>query len=330
MKNAANLLFEQPFNNEPLFKNQLDLVNQFLNEPTSPYHTDSKESEKYLRAQNRLKAYISQLLSATVSRNITEEFKEALLIVVEKKLKGFPHDTEEIVESILEALRQKNSSVIKSDTKSNAVDQFYNDLHSANYIAVITSKPLEIEVDTPLSIFSLRRFLFHDLIERLRDPNKDLKIYRFNFPMDSYGSLFWRGLKRILTNYLKKDKSIELFNSLHSKFTIRTETLMSICKKNEITDNDVNEVANEVLTQLNTNRFIMVFHTNAPIYGMPMIALNPAEHKNIKIYTLLEDDSQGPGVFKYSENDALLWRVFVWDKLKSKQYAGAEIKYIDA
>ncbi len=331
MKEASTYLFEDLYEGRPLFKSQLDLVNQLLNDENNPYYIGSKDADQYSKAQSRLKTYISQLLSHSANRNITEDFKRGLIQLIEKKIDTTKYNVEELVVSLILALKNKNSRITKTETKNTIKDQLTYDLSEASYIAIITSKPLEIDIQNETIFFSLRNFLFKDLLDRLSDVNKDLKIYRFNFPLDTYCYLFWRGLKRILKNYINENITTitTLFDSLYEKFALKTATLIELEKKSEYTDRDINELVNEILKGLYRNRYILVFNTTAPIYGMPLIILNPTDQRNMKVYTLLQDEKEGINIFKYPEQDCVLWRVFVWDKLKSKNLAGVEIPYSD-
>lgn len=83
----------------------------------------------------------------------------------------------------------------------------------------------------------------------------------------------------------------------------------------------------EILVLLNRNRNIMVFIGRAPIYAIPIVAINPAESKNIKLYALLDINNPEINIHKYSNEDVVLWRLFVWDKLKSKEFAGENCLY---
>lgn len=325
MKEASAYLFEDTYEGRPLFKSQQDLVIQLLNDPENPYYVDSKNADQYLKAQSRLKTYISQLLSNSVTRSITEDFKRALILLLNKRLSP-SFNAEEIVVSLIESLRQKNSRIAKTETKNTIKDQLNFDLSEANYIAIITSRPLEIDIQNETIFFSLRNFLFKDLLDRLSDVEKDLKSYRFNFPLDTYCYLFWRGLKRILKNHIRGNITPTLFESLHDKFALNYPTFAKLESKTDYSDNELNELVDEILKGLYRNRYILVFHTTAPIYGMPLIILNPTDQRNMKVYTLLQDE-KSINIFKYPEQDCVLWRVFVWDKLKSKDLAGIEIPY---
>lgn len=331
MENASHILFEQIFSGSTLFKNQQDLVNQLIKDPETLYHIAESDIQDYSKAQSRLKTYISQLLSDNTTRNITEDLKSGLIVLLKKKRTIKVEDAENIVIKIIEALKVQNSKNSRSEIKNSVRDQLIADLNEATYIAIITSKPLQIEIDSDVDFFSLRTFLFKDLLDILGDNTKDLKKYRFNFPMDSYGYLFWRGLRRILTEFItehNKNNTLSILSKvLYDKFALKTHTLSALESKAQFTAHEVKKLVDEILILLNRNRFIMVFHTKAPIYGMPQIILNPTDPRNIKVYSLLEDEKNELNIFKYPEQDSILWRIFVWDKLKSKDFVGEEIPY---
>lgn len=327
MSVATNILFESQGDSKPLFSNQLDLVTALLNDPNTPYFVRNNEVEKYQKAQTRLKTYISQLLSSSTSRTVTEDFKNGLLVVVSKRLNLDYQNILELVDQVILDLKEKNASHSKNEVKPNFVEQFASDIENAHYLAVITSKPLEIELPDKGAFPPLRRYLFNDLISRLYDPNKDLKYYRFNFPTSSYGSLFWRGLKRILTRHFKNNPTQHLFDSLYHKFTIKTDTWVNVTQPDSITEELIEKIVDETLEQLNRNRYILIFTTTAPVYSLPLIVMEPSDNRNIKVYAMLEMEIDKLHLFRFPDNDALLWRLFVWDQLKAKKYAGEEVKY---
>lgn len=324
MKDASDLLFSYLYDNQPLFKSQLDLVLQLLADKNGPYYIEKSNNDEYNKAQSRLKTYISQLLSDTTIRNISEDFKKGLINLLKQR---FNSDTEKIVNEILSSLKIKNSKIPKAELKASVIEQLSFDLNEASYIAIITSKPLEIDLQNDRGAYYIRNLLFKDLIDRLCDKNRDLKFYRFNFPLDSYGDLFWRGLRRILLNVFKNSISSTLIESLYSKFTLKTATLSKLENKSIFSDEDIVDLVDETLIHLNRNRFIIVFTNSAPIYSIPLVILNPGEHKNIRIYSLMEEESGDIKAYKYQEQDSILWRVFVWDKLKSKNYEGHEVLF---
>jgi hypothetical protein len=327
MLEADEILFYQSFQGGILFKNQQDLVNQLLSDPKTKYYKDKEDIEAYRKAQGRLKTYISQLLSSSATRSITEEFRQGLLVLLEKKLTQ-QENPERVVEKIINSLRLKNSDTSRNDTKTTLSNQFITDVFNAGYIAVITSKPLEVEAKFNLEEFSLRKTIFNDFIDSLFSPDIEIKYYRFNFPLESTATLFWKGLRKILFKQLKGASNNErLFSILHRKLQLKANRNIELFQNNHINDDYLNELTDEILEELNNNRHILVLVTKAPIYSTPIIALNPAESKNFKLYTLLSDDSSLPAIYKYTSEESLLWRIFVWDQLKSKLFAGTNYKY---
>ena len=327
MKEASAFLFEDLHNGKPFFKNQLDLVNQLLGDPDNPYFVDPSDKDLYTRAQSRLKTYISQLLSNTASRSITEDFKAGLIILLAKKNNIGNFEATEIVMSLLESLREKNSRAMRFEHKGTIVDQLNSDLSAALYIAVITSKPLEIDTQAEPNSFSLRKFLFTDLLERLTDMTKNLKHYRFNFPLDNYCYLFWRGLKRILAQYVEKHLNLFLLETLHQKFVLSDDTYRKFKEYKSFGQNDKEVITDEILIYLNKTRHILVFNNSSPIYGMPLIAIDPTDQYNMKIYNLLQDEKKKIDIHKFSQQDSVLWRIFVWDQLKLRKFTGIEVPY---
>jgi oligoendopeptidase F len=69
----------------PLFKNQQDLVTHIIQEANTEYYVANDDIEKFNRTLNRLKAYVSQLLSSNVTRTVTGDFESALRNVINKK-----------------------------------------------------------------------------------------------------------------------------------------------------------------------------------------------------------------------------------------------------
>jgi len=319
MNDVINLLFVSPFNGRPLFSNQLDLVNAIINDPATKYHVPQSDPESFAKVQNRLKAYVSQLLSSTVPRNVTDDFISALRFVIQSRLSGNVNQTDTLVGAVLDGVREKNSTIARAEIKTTPIDQFVSDIRLAHYIAVITSRPLEIEIQERTNFPNLRNILLSDLINQLYNEERVLRYYRFNFPTESFGNLFWRGLKRILFRQFKTNPSPELFRSLRIKFTIEVDDTENL------TDGFFQNLVHETLMYLNTNKYVLVFATTAPVYGFPIVAMDPSDIVNSKVYSILESEKMT--LLKFPDNETLLWRLFVWDLLKSKRYAGQSIPY---
>lgn len=324
---AQKILFEELFDGKPLFASQLELANTLLTDPRTKYHVNKKDTDAYAKAQNRLRSYLSQLLSPSTSRSITEDFRAALQIALLNRLPHHPDIVAAVFNNVVQWITDKNAALSKSQPRSNLEDQFASDFNSSNYIAIITSRPLEIDDPEGEGIPPLRKYLFTDLIERLYNKEKDLKLYRFNFPTESFGQLFWRLLRRVLVRQFRKDTSAELLESLYSKFTIRTATLQEFEAAKTLGDHHIEHLVDETLQLLNRNRYIMVFTTTAPVYGLPLVAMDPSDTKDIKVYAMLESENQSMALHKFPKDETLLWRLFVWDSLKSKKFAGTEVLY---
>jgi hypothetical protein len=320
MAEPSHLLFNYDYGGGPLFKNQNDLVLQLLNHAASSYYEKDKNTEEYVRALNRLKIYVSQLLSSNVNRNITEDFRSSFTQLVRERLKGLKFDAVAISEEIIQGLKQKNIPHDKADNKSHLLDQAYEDLWAANYIAVITSRPLEISKDIEIKPFSFQRFLISDLYQSFEVPSKNLRFYRFNFPMEQYGELFWKGLKKVIRTFIVVNQhKTSLHESLYTNYYISHEKLKPLKKKSQISNDELEDIADGILYYLNRNRHVLVFIVKLPIYSMSLIALDPDDPSHAKIYAIFDSSGRAATLFKFAKEDYLLWRLFVWDKLKTEK-----------
>lgn len=332
MKSASEILLGPSFDDKPLFKSQLDLVTSLLNHPKSFYFlSPDRPKDDQARAQGRLKTYISQLFSTNVIRTVTEDFKNSLLLVLTDRLPK--NEAEKICTDVIAALQQKNAALApKEETISPASvkTNLQEDITNANYIVVITARPIDMDATMHESGFSIRRSFFEELIKNILSQTKEPpKYYRFNFPSETYGELFWSGLDKLLMKFLGSMPESKVFcEFLYEKFSITTETLSkyerylnekpdtpndsSIRQKKEI----VQAIAREITVRLNRNKIIMVFYNTHPIFSVPLIAINPNE-STAKVYGLLDLDEQPNVVYKFSAENVLLWRIFYWDKIKA-------------
>jgi hypothetical protein len=311
-----------------LFVNQLELVKDLISLEGSPYQTLASDVEKHRKEFARLKTYISQLLSSTVSRSVTEDFKEGLLLAVKKRLTD-KKEANKLVNTIIADLKSKNARISKPEHRSAPFDQFLVDLQSATYVAVITMRPLQLDMPKA-DVFSIRHLLFKDIIDRLVDSDKDLRQYRFNFPTDAYSQLFWRGFRRILVEWLEEHLHVSMLESLYGKFTIKIETQERLNTNETFNRQDCIALADEILRSLNHNRYLRVFTSSAPIFSLPMVILDPTEPTNIKVYTVFENEKRSPAVFKYPVAELSLWRIFMWDQFKLQRNLTQEKKFADA
>lgn len=328
-KGAISLLFEQNFGDGPLFKNQIELVYQLLDTKESNYYTAKKNSEEYSKALSRLKAYISQLLSESARRSVTKEFNQSLKIVIEKRINKNEFDVDEISNNIIDALFEKNRKKTHENRVTNAENSMmldlYDSLLEADYISIITAREIRFDFDILDNKFSLVNILLVQLIEAVVGNEKPKK-YRFNFPLEQMCYLFWRGLRKQIHAILIEDKT--KFSSFIN-FTKIEQLKTAMVKKTGAFDHSSDAelaITNQILKHLSDNYTIAVFHLNAPVYSIPIIAVNPNDRNSSKTYFLLQSTSEAEEVHKLSQGELIYWKLFVWDNLKSNS-TGKQIHY---
>lgn len=341
MKKAADILFNTLIDGKSLFKNQIDLVNALLNTEGSDYFIDpSASQENIARAQGRLKTYISQLLSDTVVRNITEDLKRSVDLILSSRLTEPTKSY--ILQEIVSAINEKNTSLTSVPDNAQVIggrNVLEEDIKKANYISVFTSRPIDMDTPEADPGFSIRKYFFLDLLNTLTTHVDKAKYYRFNFPMPTYGQLFWLGLEKILIRYLENTDSKEIMSAIYeNSFSITTETIAAyekyIEKKNveggspevmNIGKELRQTIAKEIIERLNRNKVIMVFTLDEPIFTLPLIVINPNESTS-KVYALLDIEEKRNIPYKFTSDNTLLWRIFVWDKIKAKN-RGVSVTY---
>jgi hypothetical protein len=332
MNGPADLLFNTKFENRPLFINQLDLVNYLLNTPGSRYHSGEILSELDLkRAQSRLKTYISQLLSDTVYRNVTEDFKFSLRLVLAQLLPA--PQVDRVFSQIISALELKNSSLAKKTEPISALEDrisLKEDIIAARHIVVVSARPIDMTLPLNEEDHSIRSWFYRDLVTTLLTPGDHSKFYRFNFPTTTYCDLFWAGLEKLIVKFVLRLSDVEdyIFSHYHHSFSITPQTLheyeeyqkekpslpveVSSRKSNTI----INKIAREIIEQAERNKTILVFHNNHPIFSIPIIGVNPNE-SSIKVYGILDMENNQHSAYKFTQENTILWRIFFWDKLKA-------------
>lgn len=269
-----------------------------------------------MKARSRTKAYISQLFSPHVQRSITEDFKKSLYFLLLKRI-GVVDDLNDTYNEILQDLITKNSKASKLELKKPEIEDFLPAFSDGNYISIITSHPLEVEAEGRSSLYSLREIFFEDFIYFLTNPLID-KNYRFNFPLETSAIIFWRGLRKMLSRYFENSANrSELTERIFLK-------LGRYGFKGHGADHI--ELVNSILTTLNEQKKILVFINSAPIYTFPIIALDPAT-KSSRVYAWLARQDSSASIYELPKDELVLWRLFVWDKIKAKQYAGSPLNY---
>jgi len=329
MNDPNNILFEQAFYGMPLFKSQQELVNLFLQLRQSPYYVDPGNLSEYNKVQSRLKAFLSQLLSGSVTRTVTENFKTALSLAVHKKL-PLAEEADQVVMRIIELLTAKHTPAARNEKGSVLKTGFMQEATAANYLCFITAKPMDVEYVGIGGESNMRTFFVNDLISTLTTDSYNPKYYRFNFPLESYCEILWNGLERILIH--KMDDLVDdtaFIHSLNDRFImssyilttyneyIKSKEETSSGNENlEIRETLISSLVVEILERLNRRKILLTFHVPEPIYTVPLVAINPNE-SNGKLYFLIDDDNKSQSIVRTSSETNLLWRIFVWDKLKA-------------
>lgn len=330
MSDANELLFGSRDGAAPLFRNQQELVHTFLSLPHSPYYAFAKDQVEYQKQQNRLKAYISQLLSGSVSRTLTEEFKRALKAAINHRLAS-EQQAELLTDKIAGLLTARSQSPVRHEKSSATASSVKADITAANYVSIITAKPMNFEEDAYPSEFSMRTFFLNDLINTITHKGPNRKVYRFNFPLQQYCEIFWIGLEKSLVRRLDTmvdtpgfidslyDQSF-IDSRMYQVYMTYIESMHPVqgqLEKDLIERIDfLRQLSATLVSTLNNRRIILTFLATDPIYTLPVIAVNPSE-ANPQLYFFLEDENRKQSFFKASSETLLLWRMFVWDKLKA-------------
>ncbi len=339
MKKAIDLLFSSDSSRRALFKSQSDLVFQLLTTPGSAYHITAQESQENLaRLQGRLKTYISQLLSDSVVRSVTDDFKRSLKVILAKQIV----DYEKLYKDIIEALEAKNAALsTKPDIGVGNANKksIKEEIQEANYMTVITARPINMDVPINEGGFSIRSYFFQDLILNLLTTPSKIKYYRFNFPQESYGEQFWSGLTKIMFRFLRDNYyngdiitpllGKELFleseiSKLYSdslKERSGTSELHNISKHRDT----ILKMAVGIINRLYLEKIIAVFIIEQPIFTIPILAINPDESTS-SVYAILENDADVNSIYQLKGENMLLWKIFVWYKLKSAKL-GKQVAY---
>ena len=323
MERVLNILFGQRENGTQLFKNQQDLVNSFMAVEGTEYYVQPTDPD-YTKAQNRLKAYVSQLLSDNVSLHITPVFVKALQATVVRKV-GNTEEARRITDEVVDMLRTKKAISPKDASRQGILDQLEKDFKNARYISIITSKPLEIEAaitDQP----SLRKFVFNDFIDSVIS-DEMIKDYRFNFPADTSAHMFWSGLNKLIFRLLKSDpRGKAFYTAIHKKLAMEFDAQRDMFLDLPRDDQSLITVTQTILEKLQKTCRVLAFETKAPIYTLPLIVMDPASVDMARVYAIIDLEDGQFNVHKFSHLEVVYWRQSVWDKLKTT-HEGTTIKY---
>lgn len=312
-KSANYLLFENIYGTGPLFKNQADLIEYLLNYEKSLFNYQSFDDNYKQKARNRLKAYISQLLSTTTRRSITKEFEISLKNIINAKLNGVDN-SEKLAGDILTAIQDLNRKDDSEDfqkKESVLFEEFYEDIINSKYISVFTARELRFKfldnsADSIVSILATN--IFTSFVESKNLPDK---LFRFNFPLLQICISFWIGLRKELIRYLKRNEKV--LGQILAVMNLYGNSLTNSTEEKNI--NIEEKVASDILNFLSKNRIISVFHLSAPLYLTPTVVTDPTDRFLLKPYLFLESFGEEK-LHLLSREDSLIWKAFVWDNIK--------------
>lgn len=141
-ENAYGILFEMDWGgNGPLFQNQQELVLELLANPKSDYHITraTATDDELNKATSRLKTYISQLFTGTTKRNVTKQFRQSLLILLQEKLPA-NYNPQVILIQIINSLVARNITKLPQQPVLNEWSA-YNDIIEHWIETTIINKP---------------------------------------------------------------------------------------------------------------------------------------------------------------------------------------------
>lgn len=327
MEDASLFLFETLYNGKPLFSSQVDLAQSLLNNSKSGYYIADIDGEDYKRELNRLKAYISQLLSSTVARSLTPVFKHSIGVVIAERMANTGDDFNEIISKILLSLENKNKRVagqVGRFSSHSTIEELFQGIAHSDDVLVITARPFDITSNNIK--YSLQEFLILDFVQNLANPDRSKKRYRFNFPAKQTGDLFWYGFRKALDHqivrlfYSKKNIEQVYFQSM-----INSNLYEELTQTAEYTKDLISKVSESIIKYLNSNSLVCVYIVDEPIFSVPMIILNPNKRQTLA-YIVIENEINATVVNRLGLEDTVLWKFLVWDRIKTK-FSGKALEF---
>jgi hypothetical protein len=317
----AFLLFKKTYGSDDvtLFANGLDLATHLLNNPKSEYRLSEEERRDPIelsRATRRLQSYISLLINGRGVRKLTRKFTNSLHAIITEKLFYHNVNYEEVYSDIITSIEIANSSESQRG-QDGFLFEFLKEKKNANYIAIFTSRPLELEANPTDAIASIRSATLDALADYFMENGRIVK-YSYNFPNEAICTLFWRELFQLLVDRVNER---ELTSQL-SQFLSRNG---KVIKGNDKIQK-IRYMVNSLLELSNAKSWIQVFHLKEPVFVIPHAVINPNEISNSKGYIFLGHEQPDINIFRYSPYDLQIWRTFVWDILKANR-KGISVKY---
>ncbi|HEX4374020.1 MAG TPA: hypothetical protein VHZ50_12020, partial [Puia sp.] len=267
-------LFEKQFAGKPLFSSRQALIFELVSTKTSSYYVDpSVNQEDYLKTFNKLKSFLSQVLSGTTKRNINEEFRDSLYEVL--KTKPIPQNLLEqyFSETILSFSKIKRIAPVKKATYNfdECWDKLLEEFDESGYTVFISARPYELENDPNEFFTELREITIKDLANNLITPS--FKKYRYNIPSKEVGKILWRRIHTLLCKYFHSREDFhDILKKLKASYLIESH--------DEPEELQIRRLVSGFLRQINKDGILWMFVNTAPIYVCSQIHFNPNQPYN--------------------------------------------------
>jgi hypothetical protein len=231
-------------------------------------------------------------------------------------------------------------SILNVFDKGSAIEHktsLQDDIKDANHIVVISARPIDMNLPLNENDHSIRNWFFGDLVRTLLFPKQHTKYYRFNFPLETYGELFWTGLEKLIVKFLlslsDEDEEMKYYYAhISQSLEVRNEYEDYLRQKPLLASESIllrrrnlsQKIARELIKS-EKEKTVLVFFNSHPIFSLPVIAVNP-NGTNSNVYAILDHEDNQHTVYRFTAENTTLWRIFFWDKLKAAE-KGHPISY---
>lgn len=328
MSKIIELLFEKKYGEQEivLFENRKALAMDLLTQEESGYFEEDVQSDpdRLIKQITNLQSYLSQLFTGSGTRRLSPKFRDSLYALIRKRLYSSDVGHESVYNEVINELEKIDRSIHINKNKEDDTFLKYIQHHkNAKYIAVFTSRPIELEAYPNKYLYKIRSLTIDAVLNYFLGMTHIQK-YKFNFPNENLCKLFWRKLsllilKKITTDLILEDKITKFILSYeNNEYDDQVKTSENLNEKNKI-ENQYKKVYNFLkICNQKHNPFIQVLFLNEPVFIAPHIIFDPNEERNAKGYIFLSSNEDTIKLHDYSKYDILVWRTYVWDALKTK------------
>jgi hypothetical protein len=248
MRTVKEILFAplKELPSEPsLFKGQLDLAMALVSAKKSPYYIPKEEDIRYQQEVGRRRSYIAQLFGSSLKRRVAPEFKEAMAIVLQEKIRE-PKIYKAIYTELLEAIDAGNnqssktnetSSLIKSNSL-NCYQELTECYKKSRYWVYSGYEPIETLIDPPKEIEELIKVFIDSLVSFMAIDSVNnffirKRFYRYNVSDESSALIFWIRLRKLIMDelYLQVNNDEFVHKVIHNTKIVQDKLSRETIKK---------------------------------------------------------------------------------------------------